>query len=105
MWRKTLPIPLSDRCWTMKQRVAIARALAVRPDVLLMDEPFGALDAFTRYRLQDELLRLLELGGLTVVLVTHAAPTCPDRLAGRHPGGTLFRAVAAPGPWPTGGAL
>jgi len=55
----------------MKQRVGIARALSMQPKVLLMDEPFGALDALTRARLQDELMKICEATQATTVMVTH----------------------------------
>jgi ABC-type nitrate/sulfonate/bicarbonate transport system ATPase subunit len=55
----------------MKQRVAVARALAIRPSLLLMDEPFSALDTFTRKELEDEILRIRQELKTTILMVTH----------------------------------
>ncbi|WP_373479154.1 nitrate ABC transporter ATP-binding protein [Geminocystis sp.] len=65
---KKMPHQLSGG---MKQRVAIARALAIRPEILILDEPFGALDAITKEELQEELLQICREYNLTVMMITH----------------------------------
>jgi NitT/TauT family transport system ATP-binding protein len=88
----------------MQQRLQIARCLAQEPDVLLMDEPFGALDAMTRHALQDEILRIVAETGITVVFVTHdleEAIYLSDRVIAMKPHpGRIARAydVALPRP-------
>lgn len=88
----------------MQQRVALARALAADPPLLLMDEPFGALDELTRAQLRDELARLTEGSGKTVLLVTHSiveAVYLSDRVLVMHGPPGRVRAVVdidLPGP-------
>ncbi|MDR2178774.1 MAG: ABC transporter ATP-binding protein [Synergistaceae bacterium] len=88
----------------MRQRLALARALAVEPKIILMDEPFAAVDTITRERLQDDLLRLWKETGITIVLVTHdtdEALYLSDEIVifSPHPGSVRNRfAVSAPRP-------
>lgn len=87
----------------MKQRVGLARALAVNPDLLLMDEPFGALDAHTRESLQAELIRLHEQMKKTIIFVTHdldEAVLLADRVMVLSPRGQLAEIVDIPIPRP-----
>jgi nitrate/nitrite transport system ATP-binding protein len=89
----------------MKQRVGIARAFAMEPKILLMDEPFGALDALTRASLQDELMKVMEETGATVVMVTHdvdEAVLLSDRIVmmTNGPAATIGEILEVKLPWP-----
>ena len=88
----------------MKQRVAIARALSVQPKILLMDEPFGSLDAFTRKALQEELALIWQKTGVTVLFVTHnieEAITQGDRIVAMSPQpGRILSVIENPLPRP-----
>ena len=86
----------------MKQRVAIARGMAMEPDILLMDEPFAALDALTRRRMQDELMQLWDDTRFTVLFVTHSIAEA-IRIGNRilllspHPGQVLAEVAGVDG--------
>jgi NitT/TauT family transport system ATP-binding protein len=85
----------------MKQRVALARGMAMEPDVLLMDEPYAALDALTRRKMQDELLQLWDETHFTVIFVTHSIPEaikCGSRilLLSPHPGQVKAELASVP---------
>jgi nitrate/nitrite transport system ATP-binding protein len=89
----------------MKQRVGIARALSMQPKILLLDEPFGALDALTRATLQDELMSAMEQTGATVVMVTHDADEAvllSDRIVmmTNGPAATIGEILTIDLPWP-----
>jgi len=89
----------------MKQRVGIARALCMEPKILLLDEPFGALDALTRANLQDELLSVMDATGATVVMVTHdvdEAVLLSDRVVmlTNGPSATIGEILDVKLPWP-----
>ena len=89
----------------MKQRIGIGRAFAMEPKILLMDEPFGALDALTRASLQDELMRVMSETGATVVMVTHdvdEAVLLSDRIVmmTNGPAATIGQIVDVDLPWP-----
>jgi len=89
----------------MKQRVGIARALAMEPKILLLDEPFGALDALTRATLQDELIKVQTATGATVVMVTHdvdEAVLLSDRIVmmTNGPAATIGEILEVDLPWP-----
>jgi len=89
----------------MKQRVGIARALAIEPKVLLMDEPFGALDALTRAHLQDELLKIVAATRSTAIMVTHdvdEAVLLSDRIVmlTNGPAATIGQILPVPLPRP-----
>ena len=97
-YRRRYPHQLSGG---QRQRVGVARALGVDPPVLLMDEPFGAIDPITRDRLQGEFLRLQAEVGKTVVFVTHdvdEAVRLGDRIAVLRQGGVLEQSRSS---WPT----
>ena len=88
----------------MRQRVAVARALAIDPSILLMDEPFGALDAQTRNRMQHELLHIWQKTKKTILFVTHSvdeAVFLADRIVVLTPRpGTIREIVTVPGDRP-----
>lgn len=89
----------------MKQRVGIARALAINPEILLMDEPFGALDALTRGFLQDEIERIWEQQRKTVILITHSieeALLLSDKIVmmSRGPAARIVEVLDVPFPRP-----
>ncbi|MFQ3623579.1 MAG: ABC transporter ATP-binding protein [Acetobacteraceae bacterium] len=93
----------------MKMRVSIARALVTRPDILLMDEPFAALDEITRFRLNNDLLEIWQETGFTVVFVTHSvfeSVYLSRRIAvmAARPG-RIEREIAIDAPYPRGEAF
>lgn len=90
----------------MRMRVAIARALATEPDILLMDEPFAALDEMTRFKLNNDLVALWQTFGKTIVFVTHSvfeAVYLAQRIVVMTPRpGRIFSGFAVDGPYPRG---